>query len=371
MSPARAGGRGSGLGGLGALESLRGATGAGARPHGRRKVDVPPGRGRAGVPEAALLPRPTWTPQDRGALTGPPPGLGCSSGDRQPARCHPAPRRRWETPSRIPRRWSGRLTPMTSGGPGRPTPVPCGVPRARSWASCPRARPPGLERLGTGAATGAAGPRPAAGAVGAQRPLSRPPQAPPTGRRITSAAPRGWAWWSASGPPAPGRGRPPCRSSCGSCSSATGAPATPWAWTEPPRARTACGGAEARPPRLLVGAGPLGPPHRSPRLGSKRLRLQSPGRLESPGAQRGGLFALPVPPIPPLKPRLLQGAPQGASRRFPQNFSLNPQTGPLEHVCLPVPLCRPARGCAPPPRWGLGFRPGLWGARVHAAPGRC
>lgn len=141
-----------------------------------------------------------------------------------------------------------------------------------------------------------------------------PPQAPPTGRRITSAALRGWAWWSARGPPAPGRRGRPCRSSCVACSSETGTPATPWAWTGKPRARTALGRAEVllcpvpRPRSSRWGPPPTAPPRLSPRPGSKQPVLTSPARgqdLPAPGRCRLLSSALRTSP---LRPRLLQTA---------------------------------------------------------------
>lgn len=112
--------------------------------------------------------------------------------------------------------------------------------------------------------------------------LSRPPpQAPPTGRRTTSAAPRGWAWWSARERPAAGRGSSPRRSSCVACSSETGIPATPWAWTHKPRARIAPGEAEGL---LCPVPGPQLPPP-APRLptcrgsGLRAALLTSPAHV--------------------------------------------------------------------------------------------
>ena len=127
-----------------------------------------------------------------------------------------------------------------------------------------------------------------------------PPQAPPTGRKHTTPAPQGQAWWSARGPPALGRGCPPCRSSYGTCSNGTGIPPTPWAWTDKPRVRTALGRVEVQP-------------HLIPRPHGSRWpvpTLTSPAQDQDfPTPGRCKLFASPQLSEPsPLKPHLLQRA---------------------------------------------------------------
>lgn len=197
-------------------------------------------------------------------------------------------------------------------------------------------------------------------------PPPHPPQAPPTGRRTTSAAPRGWAWWSARGPPAAGRRGRPCRSSCAACSSETGTPATPWAWTGKPGARTALGRAEVllgpgpRPCSSRWGPPPTAPPRLSPHRGSKQPVLTSPAQgqdLPTPGPCR--LLALGSPDQPLLDPASSR-QPSRMLLPDPQSHNPYPQRGPLKYtntspVCV-SPACHsswPPVGVLPPDPLGL------------------